>query len=64
MLPGCERTLLADRTIHCGLARHKHLPPQLLITTLVAALEAARAQARSPVLPELPAMLSAPLASA
>ena len=55
---GCENTLLADRTIRHWIARHEHLPVALLITMLVAALDAARSQGRGLVLPELPAAVS------
>lgn len=51
--PGFDGTLLADRYIRLWLARHKHLPAQRLIATLIAALETARSQERGIVLPEL-----------
>jgi hypothetical protein len=48
-----RKDTVRDRYIRRWLARHRELPAELLITTLVAALETARAQGHGPALPEL-----------
>lgn len=55
----CKDTLLSDRYIRLWLVRHRHLPPQWLIATLVEALETARSRQRGLVLPELAATMPA-----
>jgi hypothetical protein len=47
--------LLRHRYVRLWIFRHQHLAPQQLISTLAAAIDAARGQAHDIVLPELPA---------
>lgn len=52
--PACEGTLLQDRYVRQWLARHRHRDATGLIATLTEAVETARSQNRSLILPELP----------
>ena len=56
--------LLQNRYIRVWIIRHRHLPPETLIATLVNAVDAARAQDRGIVLPELSSVSGEPVTPA